>query len=168
MIIIYGIVIALLIIVIGLKLIKHLDRNKKVNKENKVYFVGKRSTGKTRAIIDIIEKQRHSDLAIKPRETVPTTKDTEYKSQDIKINNLKLCEYTPNINEPDTLNRFRINTRDTFIFFLRDQNEFYPMLAGFDIKYVYWKKTENKERDDVTYLDEDSTKLLEMIYKIRK
>ncbi|ORD97992.1 hypothetical protein HERIO_172 [Hepatospora eriocheir] len=150
-------------------------------KQRKVFFVGKRGSCKKLAILNLLKRQRHSDLSINiTRDNVFTSDKAEkykmltnnenesYKVLDLKINNLKFIKYTPSRIGPNTLNKLKINTRDTFIFFLSDKDETYPMLAGFDVHFVYWKKIDDKYRDDVTYLDENTSKLLEIIYKIKK
>ena len=125
--------------------------------KRKIFFVGPRSSGKTTAIKGIL-KQKGEDKGID--KTVPTT-----AKHVAKLNDLEIIEKQQNEGSDD-ISKFAINGRDKYIFFLRDDDTEYPALAGFDVTFVLWKKTQQKMRKNIIYLEEDASKLIELIYKI--
>lgn len=146
----------LLTILSGLLLHRIIKRTKV--QKRRIYFVGPRSTGKTTAICSILlhvndKKIRQIKRTVPSRETHLTT-----------INNLEIVEVQQSEEEND-IKKFSINGRDRFIFFMKSSGEeTYPSLSGFDVTFVVWKKTAQKTRKDIVYLEEDPMKIIELIY----
>lgn len=160
-----GMIVALFTILIFGRLI---HRKRCHNK--KVYFVGPRQTGKTTAINAMLADNSDEVIGVKDR-TVPTTKSHrvtfKVKSSSIlrTINNFEIIEKHDFVNIKD-FKHFSINTRDKYIFFIKNSDETYPALSGFDVTFVMWKKDKEESNKNIVYLQEDATKLFELIYAL--
>ncbi|ORD93724.1 hypothetical protein ECANGB1_1620 [Enterospora canceri] len=125
----------------------------------KVFFVGRRESGKTTALLQILLKKKDRRIRAVKR-TTPTL-----IQHSTVINDLEIVEVEQS-DEKDVLKKFSINGRDKFIFFLRDDDETYPQLLGnFDIHFVMWKKVKHEPRNDILYLNEDAVALIDLLYK---
>lgn len=150
----YGLVTAIFVIIITI-----IRLSLKSQRRKKVYFVGPRSSGKTTAICKILMNSNNKKIKTIKR-TVPTLETSHTILNDLEIVEVKQSE------DDDPVTKFSINGTDKFIFFIRNNDDVYPELKGFDVTFVIWPKTINHIRKDIIYLDENPKKLIELIYKI--
>lgn len=150
----YGLVTTIFIIIITI-----IRLSLKNQRRKKVYFVGPRSSGKTTAICKILMNSNNKEIKTIKR-TVPTLETSHTILNDLEIVEVKQSE------DDDPVTKFSINCTDKFIFFIKNNDDIYPELNGFDVTFVIWLKTANHTRKDIIYLDENPKKLIELIYKI--
>ncbi|KAL6120321.1 hypothetical protein NUSPORA_02963 [Nucleospora cyclopteri] len=144
-------------ILLGFFALRKFQRKKM--KVKRVFFVGPRGTGKTSAICDILLNNVPSEQMEPVMRMVPTL-----EQHTAKINNLEIVECTATDDKND-LKKFHINGRDKFIFFVKNEDEVFPALDGFDVHFVIWKKMKEHHRKDLTYLDESGVKLIDLLYE---
>lgn len=123
-------------------------------KNSKLFFVGPRSTGKTLALLSLLGLEN---------KTVTTLSNHR-----IMYKNVEIFEVVPEDQAVDFAKKFRLNTEDKFIFFLKNMEELdsFPDLTEFDITFVMWKKTTEKAKKNVVYLEESREKLRDLIVKL--
>lgn len=130
-------------------------RNSSKKRTKKVYFVGPHCSGKTLSIAKLMNI---------PNKTVTTLSDSR-----VLINSTEVIECVQNDFTQDFVSKFHINSLDRFIFFVKNEEEMrlFPDLSGFDVKFVMWKKTEQKKESEknpnIIYLQESVDKLIPLI-----
>lgn len=145
----YLILVALLVILITYIFVKNI---RKPNK--KIFFVGPHNTGKTTSILQLLGLSKSTVTTLSNHSII-------YKGREI-------TELVPDDETHDFLKKFSLNLDDTYIFFVKNEEEMndFPDCTPFKVKFVMWKKVENKQRKDIIYLDETREKLIDLILKI--
>lgn len=140
---------ALLIVVLTYIILKYFRKTKK-----RIYFVGPHGTGKTASILDLLGLSKSTVTTLSNHSIV-------YKGREI-------TELVPDDDTHDFLKKFSLNTSDNYIFFIKNEEEVneFPDCTPFKVKFVMWKKVENKLRKDIIYLDESRERLIDLILKV--
>ncbi|OQS54451.1 hypothetical protein EHP00_1312 [Ecytonucleospora hepatopenaei] len=161
---------AMLLGLVTFRIFVKFSRKKKCRK---IFFVGPRKTGKTTAINAMLDESGENYIGMK-KKTVPTRKDHRVVFKPKKtfnfittLNNFEIIEKHQKDDEDD-IKKFSINSTDKYIFFIKDDQEVYPALAGFDVTFVKWQKCSDHKNKYVTYLEENPMKLFELIYEVSK
>lgn len=120
-------------------------------RQSVLYFTGPHSTGKTAAILCL--------LGI-PNKTVTTLSDHR-----IFFKNKEIIEIVPDDNTNEFIKKFRLNKQDKFVFFVKNEQEFesFPDLSIFNISFVLWEKTEERNNKRLFYLNESREKLENLV-----
>lgn len=117
----------------------------------RIHFVGPHCAGKTEATARLLGL---------PNRTVPTL-----GSHTTRLGQTEIVECVQDDLTPDFVNRFHINGTDRFIFFVKNEEEMrlFPDLTGFDVRFVMWKKMDEKKNTNLIYLDESVNNLLPLL-----
>ena len=94
---------------------------------------------------------------------LPTSQRNVLAGKNIK--NKEITELVPNDSTNEFEKKFRLNNQDTFVFFIKNEQEYdsFPELSETKIKFVMWKKTNDKSHKNIIYLDESRDNLIKLI-----
>ncbi len=138
---------------IGLVVLLGYRQKRKLKRKRRVVFIGSTKTGKTTAVLKIIQKLPFNSMVSKTDKSL------------VSINNLEISEVT--LHDKQSLKKVKMNLVDKFIFFLKNEHETHPDLIGFDVYFViWWKKDKMGKVDNIYYLNEDPIRLMEIIYSV--
>lgn len=120
----------------------------------RICFVGPHSTGKTASLLSLLGLDN---------KTVTTL-----ASHKVIYNNKEIFEIVPDESSKDFAEKYQLNASDKFVFFVKNEEEMdsFPDCSAFDIVFVMWKRTDDKKRKDVVYLDESRERLKELVAKM--
>lgn len=123
-------------------------------KNSRICFVGPHSTGKTISLLSLLGAEN---------KTVTTLVDHR-----IFYKNREIFEIVPNDKTNDFPEKYQLNSNDKFVFFVKNEEEVesFPDCSDFNITFVMWKKTEEKKRKDIVYLEESREKLKNLVLNI--
>lgn len=117
----------------------------------KIFFIGPHGTGKTSSILSLLGLTNKTVTTLSNHRVI-------YKNREI-------IELVPDDETMDFMSKFHLNTSDTYVFFVKNEEEIdeFPDVSPFKIKFVLWKKMEVKNRKDLIYLEESSKNLRDLI-----
>lgn len=124
----------------------------------RVYFVGPHCSGKTESIASILALKNPTVPSLSPHTVV--------------ANGVEIVDTVQKNLSYDFINKFHINTVDTFLFFVKNEEEMgsFPDLEPFKVKFVMWRRPKNSSKERVSnlvYLEESPDKLVKLIDEIK-